>query len=265
MLILREDFKKHFAAGNNLFAKLMAIKGKIFRKTKDRQTLRFVVAAKAYFIKKHFGVGWLEIFKNLLHFRLPIIGAKTEWLAIKKFEEINIPTMKIVGYGQRHFNPASRESFIITEELQNIVGLKDIADNWQKNPLSFYLKKKIIAEIARIARNMHGNGVNHRDFYLCHFQLDKKFLNPQSSTHSPQLYVIDLHRAQIRKKVPERWVIKDIAGLYFSSMGIVLTRGDIFRFLTCYYAEDWRKALKQHELFLRKVKMCALKLWVKHQ
>ena len=46
--------------------------------------------------------------------------------------------------------------------------------------------------------------------------------------------MIDLHRALIREQLPKRWVIKDIAGLYYSAMGIGLTSRDIQRFIWQY-------------------------------
>ena len=39
-----------------------------------------------------------------------------------------------------------------------------------------------------------------------------------------RLYLIDLHRMQLRRKTPSRWIVKDIAGLYYSSMDIGLTK-----------------------------------------
>jgi hypothetical protein len=47
----------------------------------------------------------------------------------------------------------------------------------------------------------------------------------------PIIPLIDLHRAQLRKKTPRRWVVKDVAGLYFSVMDIGLTQRDLFRFV----------------------------------
>jgi len=69
---------------------------------------------------------------------------------------------------------------------------------------------------------MHENGANHRDYYLCHFLLDL----PENDLNQMKLYMIDLHRMQLRRKTPLRWTVKDIAGLYFSSMDIGIKRGD---------------------------------------
>ena len=81
---------------------------------------------------------------------------------------------------------------------------------------------------------MHANGINHRDFYICHFLLDVSADVYRQSPQALRLSLIDLHRVQLRKRTPSRWVVKDIGGLYFSSMRIGLTRRDLYRFMKVY-------------------------------
>ena len=72
------------------------------------------------------------------------------------------------------------------------------------------------------------HGVCHRDLYLCHFLLHK------DGGNFPKLSLIDLHRALLRKNLPKRWIIKDLAGLYYSAMGIGLSKRDLLRFIRQY-------------------------------
>jgi heptose I phosphotransferase len=75
--------------------------------------------------------------------------------------------------------------------------------------------------------------------------------------------VIDLHRAQIRRRTPRRWLIKDLAGLYFSALDIGLTRTDRWRFITAYEQKPLRKVLQEHQRFWRRVERTALALRAK--
>jgi len=59
---------------------------------------------------------------------------------------------------------------------------------------------------------------------------------------------------QIRKRTPTRWVVKDIAGLYFSSKDIGLTSRDMFRFVKVYRSTTLRAALLSDQLFWKRVK-----------
>ena len=69
MYYLSEDFAKDLPKGDS-FHNLQAIEGKVYRDVQGRKTLQFVLGGKSYFIKNHFGVGWKEIFKNLVQLRL---------------------------------------------------------------------------------------------------------------------------------------------------------------------------------------------------
>jgi heptose I phosphotransferase len=257
ILKIDKDFVKTFSNQIDLFDQIMAIDGEIYRALEGRRTLRFTLGNKAYFIKQHFGIGWKEIFKNLLQLRLPITNAKNEWEAIRKLNELNIPTFKITAYGKRGIIPASMQSFIITEELKNIISLEDFCHNW-KNP-NFVFKTKIICALAETAKTMHHAGMNHRDFYLCHFLLDQK----KAQTGKVYLYLIDLHRAQIRNKTPYRWMVKDIAGLYFSAMNVGLTKRDIIQFLKIYFGRPLRDIIRLQHKFLYDAEKRAFALYEK--
>ena len=241
---LDPQLKPYFADDNQAFDQLMNLKGECFRHQNGRLTQRVSIAGKYYFIKQHHGVGWKEIFKNLSQLRLPVLGAKNEWQAIAKLKSLAIDVPIVVGYGERGINPATRESFILMEELSPSISLEDIAKQWKAMPPSFMLKTSLIKKVAHIARVLHEHGMNHRDFYICHFL--------QTDDHS-KLFLIDLHRAQIRSQTPERWVIKDLAALYFSCNGIRLTKRDFYRFMKIYHNSSLRDMFTQEISFWQKV------------
>ena len=260
-IVLDPDLQSVFSTQQSLFAQIMTLRGEVYRELENRRTQRIVLKKQNYFLKQHFGVGWKEIFKNIFQLRLPIVSAKNEWLALQKLEQLGIPVAKIAGYGAQGLNPATRQSFLLTHEIEPHVSLEDFCRDWKKNPPSFRLKQKILKEIARIARVMHTNGVNHRDFYLCHFLMDLEALHSQEKIH---LTVIDLHRAQIRRKVPERWLIKDLAGLYFSSKDAGLTQRDLLRFIKEYRNQPLAISLAGEKAFWQRIKKRGNKLYQRH-
>jgi len=261
MLKLDPEIKSLFSTQKSLFKQIMSLRGEVFRELENRRTQRITLGKKNYFLKQHFGVGSKEILKNLVQMRLPIVDAQNEWLALQRLHELNIPTLTIAGYGWRGLNPATRQSFILTHELPPHISLEDLCKNWKAQPPSFQFKQKLIKQVAQIARVMHESGINHRDFYLCHFLLDLALLQ---SDQTLTLYLIDLHRAQIRKTVPLRWLIKDLAGLYFSSMDIGLTRRDLLRFIKEYRNKSLDLILIQERNFWERVKKRGNKLYQRH-
>lgn len=239
------------------FAFAEGLEGEVYRAMPDRTTLRFERNGRAYFLKFHRGVGWPEILKNLLFFRLPILSAENERAAIALLAERGVDTMVAAGFGKEGCNPAATRSFLITEEIANAPSLEDVTATWAETPPAFIDKRILTREVARVARQMHQAGVNHRDFYLCHFLLRDGCPQP------PQLALIDLHRAQIRKSVPVRWRRKDLAALYSSAAHIPLTRNDIFRFAVEYYQQPLRELLREKGGELRQIRAAGEKLRAK--
>lgn len=252
---------RDFFGDDDTFNSILNAKGKIFREHKNRKTLYIKKDGKGYFIKIHRRTGWKEIFKNVLSLRWPVLTAGNEMRAVMRLDELGIGTMKQAGYGQRGMPPAWLESFIITEELENTLSLEELTRNWKQRPPDFLLKFEIIRKVAEISRRLHNNGINHRDFYICHFLIDLKSLEEKNYM---DLYIIDLHRVQIRKRTPERWVIKDLAGLYFSSMDIGLTERDLFRFMKTYRGKPLRTILKDEAGFWLRVSERAVSLYKKN-
>lgn len=232
--------------GKDVFAAVDALEGEVFRALEGRKTFRTEIAGQSCFVKIHRGVGWKEIIKNLLSLRLPVLGARNEKTAIDVLTACGVPTMRALGFGQRGRNPAHQHSFLITEEIAPSTSLEDVCRDWPSHPPAWCVKQPLLRRVATMARDMHRAGVNHRDFYLCHFLLrDAEALAP-----APPLHLIDLHRAQCRARTPERWRRKDLASLYFSALHIGLTRRDWLRFLAIYFDQPWRQVLREQQTLL---------------
>jgi heptose I phosphotransferase len=263
-VFLREDIATLWQ-GQDPFTAAKAVKGEVFRNVKGRRTLRFEAQPGSYFIKLHFGVGWIEILKNLLSARMPVISAKQEYKAINRLAALDIPTMTIAAFGERGVSPASKESFLVTDELCNTISLESLCNGWQQDRPEFRFKQRLIEELARISRVLHGNGVCHRDYYLCHFLLRCEDGGNVDQSLPPHLSVIDLHRALIKGSLSERWKTKDIAGLYFSSFAVGLTRTDLCRFIVAYTGLPLRAALLSGGAFWRIVQEKAERVWERDQ
>lgn len=226
----------------------------------SRRIFRFERGGKHFYMKAHYGVGWKEIFKNLLQLKKPVLGAENEWLAIRAFAQpgIAIATTPLVAWGKQGWNPAKQRSFIITDALDNTVDLEHWLpelEQWPAQAERLRFKRAVIDRLGNIARLLHSNGMNHRDFYLCHFRLEMSKAGGLPNVEDLQLYLMDLHRVEQRDELPERWAVKDIAGLLYSALfdskGIILNRSDLIRFIVAYTGEDWRDALSErHDFWL---------------
>ena len=264
MMTLCPALQEKFS-GENAFDQVFATEGKIYRNFKGRKTLRFEHDGKGYFLKIHPGVGWGEIVKSLLSLKPPVLGARDERDAILALERLGVQTMTIAGYGCRGRSPATMQSFIITEEIADSISLEELVLEGKYKNLPVPMKRLLIKKVAEIARTMHQNGVNHRDFYICHFLLPKSWLVENRSDVVPPLYVIDLHRTQLRGKIPLRWLEKDMAGLHFSSFDAGLTVRDRLRFMSSYENRPFREIVKNSSGFWGMIDRKAIKLYKKFQ
>jgi heptose I phosphotransferase len=245
--------------GDNAFDRAMNLQGDIYRDVPGRRTMRVRLGDDFYFIKQHFGIGWKEIFKNLLNLRLPIVSAATEARAIRKLDALGIPTTPLVAYGCRGNSPASLQSFVVTRDLGDIVSLETLCADWPRNPPDPQFKRRLIRAVAELARTLHDNGLNHRDFYICHLCLD----NSRLANDEIHLYLIDLHRVGIRQRIRPIDRMKDMAALYFSAMDIGLTRRDYWRFMRIYRQKPLHELWASEKAFWMKTSQRAQHLFKK--
>ncbi len=258
-LILRGELQDLWR-DKDVFALLQSMNGEVIRDKEGRQTLRFQLAGKTYYRKLHTGIGWREIIKNFLQLKMPVTGALNEWLAINRVHELGLDSLNALAYGCRGSNPAKKLSFLVTEELNNTLSLAQYAEQWPSMPPPPKERRALIRKVATIARTIHGAGINHRDLYICHFLLDLSF-KPGVEGQDPRLFLVDLHRAQMRATVPRRWLVKDIASIYFSSLDIGLTKKDVYLFLQVYFNMPLREILNRHEPLLNSVTKRAIQLY----
>ncbi len=234
----------------------------VVRDIEGRRTLRFELDGRGYYLKLQNGIGWNRIVGEYARLRPPVLGAANEWRAIQTCHALGVPTMTAVAYGERGRGPAWRESFLVTAAIEPAIDLDAYTRTWRDAPPAPSLKRALIGEVARIARRMHEGGLNHRDFYLCHFLLG---LDPSPTPGALRLSVIDLHRAQVRPSTPQRWRDKDLAALYFSALDIGLTARDKLRFLRVYFPGALRATLDRERRLLRYLEREAARLQLRYE
>lgn len=226
--------KKHLKSLS--FDDFMSLTGHVVRATANRKTMRLSLAGHSYFIKQHGPVGWKEIFKNYFSGKKPIIGALTEVDAIQKVIALGIKTTPIAAYGVNGACVASQESFLLTEDLGDIVSLEDICKTWKKNPPTSEEKQSMLIAVAKLAARFHEAGLCHRDFYLCHIALNRD----EPITSDTEFYLLDLHRVLDGQSSRGYAAKKDIAGLIFSCGDYGFTNEDWAVFKSYYLPQSKR-------------------------
>lgn len=149
--------------------------------------------------------------------------ALSEWDNIYNLEKAGLPVphAMAVGYG---FIDSHSVGFVMMKEVPGTQADHFIRDNYEG--LSLADKRSLNLQMAELASKFHSLGYNHRDFYLCH-----TFISHQADQFI--LNLIDLQRVQKRRVFRQRWIVKDLAQLAYSSLDLV-SRSDRLRFYLKY-------------------------------
>ena len=246
--------------GRDPFAEAQALQGEVYREVATRRTLRVVLNGQPYFLKLHLGVGWGEILKNLITLRLPVIGARNEFEACEYLAEQGIAAPKVAAFAQRGWSPADQTSFVLCDALEERQSLEDLSLNWHEQPPDPLDLRALTLAVADFAKALHGAGVIHRDFYICHL------LMPLTATaQDPQLAVIDLHRAKLFQRIPKRWLERDLAAMLYSVMDLPVSRFAWLRFLRRYRGKPLPQIFAEEGDFWRAVYQRAVALYRKSE
>ncbi len=229
------------------FEEIVSTSGEVAKQAGNRTTLRFLAHGRAFFLKIHTGIGWREIFKNLLIGKMPVLGAGVEWTALHAVRALGIHTVTPAGYGCQGFNPARQRSFLLTEDLGESVTLESLLMAWagleRLSREELRLKRELIRGTAQLIQRLHAHSLIHRDLYLCHIRIRIADLANHGQDGCPPLYLMDLHRTQVRTFRRTRWIVKDLGSLYFSALHIGLSKQDRFRFIREYTLRPLREEL----------------------
>lgn len=258
-LFLAEPFSSQWA-DSDPFQAAFSLTGDTYRDMGDRCTTRFEFEGGAYFVKTHAGVGVGEILKNLLYLRIPVLGAENEYRAINKLSELGVETMTAVAFGRAGWNPANEKSFLITEALEPTEPLDEYCNPDVLSAMGVSERRALVRRLARISRTLHDSGVNHRDFYLCHFLLETSDEYADIPVSERPIYLIDLHRVQIRHRTPRRWRHKDLSALYYSARRVGFDLRDVLCFIREYKRQSLRESFNKEQGYWLSVAQEAKKL-----
>lgn len=250
---IRDDLRRLF--GGLTFEALLRLGQHRVRVGPDgsRHTAWLERGGRRFFLKVHEGIGWREILKCWLQGRRAIVDARPEAHALERLATLGIPAPRLAAYGVEGLNPATRRSFVLTESLEDT---EDLAEFLARTPpLAFEARVELTRELARLAGGLHAAGIAHQDLYLTHFRLRRQ------ADGTPELFLIDLHRARTERAPARRWILKDLAALRFSTLALPLTHGDLARFWRTYQGQvRWPVGREAERALRRRIEDRALRV-----
>jgi hypothetical protein len=189
------------------FDQIFNLKGNILRSVANRTTefIEHGDRSQSFYIKKHCELKFHECLKSILSLKLPVFGAKNEFVALKKLQENRFLTITPMAFASSGF--IFKKSFLITQPLEGMVQLDEHLPK-----LSLVCQKSIIKKVCAIISGIQTMGMLHRDLYLCHFWVKQNY----HMDHNNEIYLIDLHRAVFKSKISSKEKLKELADFIFS-------------------------------------------------
>jgi heptose I phosphotransferase len=193
--------------------------GETIKNIKKRSVTRIEINQhnqnKIIYLKRHH-IEFVGLSRLLSRFfsKYGLSQGRLEFENICDFRNNNLPTVIPVAAGEKFFRFFWAESFLITEDFSPYIALEELLEyrpHFFTGPAGETKKKILINEMAVLARRMHQNGFNHRDFNATHI-----ILNYDNETDVPKIALFDLQRIDRNKFFKFRWKIKSLARLNYT-------------------------------------------------
>lgn len=231
-----------------------------FHAKQGRSTGRWILRAGgqqlSVYLKRHYHLPW---WRGLLAALWPERGwspALREWQRLAWAEAQGMPVPKAVAAGE-WIGPWFRlQSFLAIEELADMLPLHEAIPVAQATlpPAVFRKwKRSLIAELARLTRELHARHWFHKDLYLCHFYIPRQEIRPDPRWRG-RVYLIDLHRLAHHSWTRLWWQIKDLAQFLYSSEIPGINDADRLAFWRAYLGparRHWAAPWLRHAVLLK--------------
>lgn len=164
-----------------------------------------------------------------------------EWQRLQWAHANGFRVPRAVAAGQFVGPWGKLQGFIALEELHGMLPLHEAVPRAFRALDSHAFarwKRGLVAELARLARELHSRKVFHKDLYFCHFYIPETLTRTVPSSWTNGVVMIDLHRLARHAITATWWQVKDLAQLLFSSEVEGVTARDRVRFWRLYSA-NW--------------------------
>ena len=154
--------------------------------------------------------------------------------------ERGLPVPVVHAAGESRRGPL--RSFLAVEELHDMLALHELIPlaAGRLTPRDFEAwRRGLVAELARLTRELHRRRAFHQDLYLCHFYARVGDIAVTPASWAGRVVVIDFHRLLRSPVFAARFRVKDLAQLLFSTGGVTgVTVRDAARFWRAYRRAD---------------------------
>lgn len=191
------------------------------------------------YLKRHYVLPRIRGLLSALAPGRPWSPGLEEWEHLRWARANGLPVPRAVAVGE-FLGPWGRlQSFLAVEELTGMLPLHEAIPLAQRRLTTSAFacwKRGLVAELARLARELHSRRAFHRDLYLCHFYVPDADTRRVPGSWPGRVWMIDFHRLAFRGYFRRRdSQVKDLAQLLYSTFDVPgVTARDRVRFWKLY-------------------------------
>ncbi|MHC5083300.1 MAG: lipopolysaccharide kinase InaA family protein [Planctomycetota bacterium] len=193
-----------------------------------RMRLTLAPDGPVVYLKRYDNPPKSEQIKNWIEHKHRATTDVYDWQPIAHMERNNIACPHTIAYGHEWNGLFEKRSFIIIQELAGADPLEEKLPDCltipATTPAAVKERKKFIHHLSDFVSQFHATGYRHRDLYLCHIFLDT----------DGKFHLIDLQRLIKPILFSERYRMKDLTQLFYSTPGDCINRTDRLRFFLRY-------------------------------
>jgi heptose I phosphotransferase len=194
------------------------------------------------YLKRHFELPWRHgRLAQLFPGRAWSPGLQ-EWEHLRWAEREGLPVPRAWAAGELRGPGDKLQSFLAVEELAGMLPLHEaipLASERLDAAMFGGWKRGLIAECARLTRELHRRRAFHKDLYLCHFYIAEADTRVPPTSWSGRVVVIDFHRLARHRFGWQWYAVKDLAQWVYSADVPGMTAADNDHFWAEYRSGDW--------------------------
>ena len=215
-----------------------------FHAKQGRSTGRWIAQTESrritVYLKRHYHLPWWRGFLALVWPNRGWSPALKEWRHLQWAQAQGLPVPSPVAAAE-YIGPWGKlQSFLAVEELAGMLPLHEAVPAAARRLTAADFRRwkaTLIAEMARLARALHGRRWFHKDFYLCHFYVPEAYTYAVPDWRG-RVHLIDLHRLAHHAWTWRFWQSKDLAQLLYSSEIVGVGVRDRLFFWRCYRGSE---------------------------
>ena len=168
-------------------------------------------AGQVFFIKRFHRPHVKDVLSAWRYFGRPLSLARIEWDNARMLMDRGVGAYEPVCMGQRLCMGWPGKSFLVTRKLDAVCLVDYLQDQWAT--LTVQQRQGVIADMAKLVRELHDAGVSVPDLYVWHL-----FVTVGDDDLPVRWHLIDLHR-MVPQRAGTAWKHKQLARLYWSLAG----------------------------------------------